>query len=83
MIVGYGRYGDDSASSVSGPTGESVVGTLLSTATALLGGRQAPVPMKPADEGIFGLPKMIALVGGAVLLVGVGSYVISKRKVRR
>ncbi len=71
MIVGYGRYG---------ATAPEVVGTVLDTVRSLIGGQQAPVPMAPADEGIFGLPKMIALVGGAVLLVGVGSYVISKRK---
>jgi len=37
-----------------------------------------PLQQPPSSDGIFGLPKTIALVGGLVLVVGIGAYFVTR-----
>jgi hypothetical protein len=41
---------------------------------------RAPPPSSSSGSGIFGIPSTIMLAGGAVLAIGVGAMVLSRRK---
>lgn len=58
-------------------------GGILSTITSLFsgGGSTPGAPVSASvDNGIFGIPKTVALVGGGVLVLGAGAFILSQRK---
>lgn len=60
-------------------------GGLVTTIMSLFGGGTPPPAAAPVvvDDGIFGVPKMVALVGGSVLVLGTAAFLATRKKGRR
>lgn len=57
----------------------SVITSVLSTVSSIFTKPQ-PVPTYVGSPGIFGIPKVIALIGGGVLVLGAASFIISRKR---
>ena len=60
------------------PKPDSALVNLVGGNTA--GGAYIPGEPVPVGDGIFGIPMTVMLAGGAVLAIGVGAMVLSRRK---
>lgn len=57
-----------------------ILDTLVSLVTGGGAAQQSAPVAAPVDDGIFGVPKTVALVGGGVLVLGAAAFVLSRRK---
>lgn len=77
MLRGIPQLGGDGA----GSAPSSILSTITSlfTSGSAAASQGAPVAA-PTDDGIFGVPKVVALVGGGILVAGAGAFLLSRRK---